>query len=176
MTCACNNCPKCKQRAYQKAWYLANKEKVRAKEREWEENNRAKIAANQRKHAARKREYYKEYYHKNRERVLDKNEQWRKENLAVHNSYNLTSRKKAARRARRGVISRSHTIEVAQYLEILHNDPCCYCGSRSEHIDHIDPISRGGSGDWDNLTASCGSCNRKKHDSSLLSWMLRATA
>lgn len=60
-----------------------------------------------------------------------------------------------------------------RYIAILKKDPCCYCGAPMEEIDHIRPISGGGTNSWDNLTASCTSCNRKKNAMSLLEFMLR---
>ena len=43
-------------------------------------------------------------------------------------------------------------------------DTCQYCGkhTRDLTLDHIIPRSRGGLGTWENLVASCRSCNGKK--------------
>ncbi len=43
-------------------------------------------------------------------------------------------------------------------------DTCQYCGKRSRDLtlDHIIPRSRGGQGTWENLVASCRSCNGRK--------------
>jgi 5-methylcytosine-specific restriction endonuclease McrA len=62
------------------------------------------------------------------------------------------------------------------YPAILLGDPCSYCGAPCEHIDHIVPLSRGGSGEWDNLTASCAACNMSKGAQSLLTFMLGRAA
>jgi hypothetical protein len=59
----------------------------------------------------------------------------------------------------------------ADYQAILLADPCCYCGAPCEAIDHIDPVARGGDGDWANFTAACASCNGSKHARPLLLWM-----
>jgi hypothetical protein len=47
---------------------------------------------------------------------------------------------------------------------------CYYCGEllyksfdSSVHIDHMTPISRGGSNDISNIALSCATCNLKKH-------------
>jgi 5-methylcytosine-specific restriction endonuclease McrA len=43
-------------------------------------------------------------------------------------------------------------------------DTCQYCGKHSRELtlDHVIPRSRGGLGTWENLVASCRSCNGKK--------------
>jgi 5-methylcytosine-specific restriction endonuclease McrA len=42
--------------------------------------------------------------------------------------------------------------------------PCFYCGEFAEvtHIDHLTPLSRGGSDVWFNLQQSCQKCNLSK--------------
>ena len=39
---------------------------------------------------------------------------------------------------------------------------CTYCQAPAEEIDHILPISKGGTGERDNLTPCCRSCNSRK--------------
>ena len=48
--------------------------------------------------------------------------------------------------------------------KILRNDSCCViCGSKKRlNIDHIVPISKGGTNSMDNVQILCFSCNRKK--------------
>lgn len=42
---------------------------------------------------------------------------------------------------------------------------CQYCGSRGHlTVDHVIPRSRGGQSVWENIVASCASCNRRKGD------------
>lgn len=45
---------------------------------------------------------------------------------------------------------------------------CMYCGAHATKVtlelEHVIPRSRGGRDDWDNLVASCRSCNEKKRD------------
>jgi hypothetical protein len=59
------------------------------------------------------------------------------------------------------------------YADILKDDPCAYCGAMCAEIDHIEPVGRGGSGDYENLTASCRHCNRAKNARPMLYHMLR---
>jgi len=59
-----------------------------------------------------------------------------------------------------------------EYVSVLNGDPCCYCGGPGPiFIDHIEPQSLGGTNDWDNLTAACGSCNSSKNATPLLLWL-----
>lgn len=45
-------------------------------------------------------------------------------------------------------------------------NPTCYlCGDApSEHADHVNPRSKGGSNHWLNIGAACAKCNLSKHD------------
>ena len=43
--------------------------------------------------------------------------------------------------------------------------PCIVCGKPSDTIDHIVPISCGGTNDIENLQPMCRSCNSKKNKS-----------
>jgi 5-methylcytosine-specific restriction endonuclease McrA len=58
----------------------------------------------------------------------------------------------------------------------LLRDPCSYCGGTAGEVDHIIPRSKGGSEDWDNLTATCRSCNARKRTIPLLTFLLRRAA
>jgi 5-methylcytosine-specific restriction endonuclease McrA len=41
---------------------------------------------------------------------------------------------------------------------------CQYCNRGAENIDHVVPRSRGGEHSWENVVASCRSCNARKED------------
>src|ERR1039458_5936508 len=55
---------------------------------------------------------------------------------------------------------------------VLLFDPCAYCGAKAEHLDHIQPLSAGGSSGWDHLTAACAACNQSKCARPLLTYLL----
>lgn len=51
---------------------------------------------------------------------------------------------------------------------------CTYCGiscSNLFHVDHIEPLSKGGLHELDNLTIACQSCNTSKGQKSLLEFL-----
>lgn len=65
--------------------------------------------------------------------------------------------------------------DSVEYAEVLRGDPCSYCGAPADEnqtVDHIEPLHRGGSNEWENLTSACGSCNSSKHTHSLLEHLL----
>jgi hypothetical protein len=54
------------------------------------------------------------------------------------------------------------------------HNTCVYCGSsRKLHVDHIVPVSRGGSNAFENLATSCGPCNQSKGAKLLDEWALK---
>ena len=53
---------------------------------------------------------------------------------------------------------------------------CQYCGSEASCVDHVVPLTRGGSNDPENLVACCQPCNVSKCDRLLAEWKGRITA
>lgn len=49
---------------------------------------------------------------------------------------------------------------------------CVYCGDTSGpfHLDHVQPLSRGGANSLDNLAVSCARCNMSKGSMTLEEW------
>jgi len=67
-----------------------------------------------------------------------------------------------------------NTLTERRRFEVLKRDnfTCTYCGKTVKddvklHIDHIIPLSRGGSNNPNNLTTACDKCNRGKSNISL---------
>ena len=49
--------------------------------------------------------------------------------------------------------------------EVLSSGECSYCGQPyPTDVDHVIPVSRGGTGERQNLTAACSRCNWEKRD------------
>lgn len=80
---------------------------------------------------------------------------------------------RSARHRRRGV---PLTPEAREWWLSLVDPQCHYCNQPAVEIDHVVPISRGGTGDLSNLVPACRSCNASKNDKTLAEWERSAGA
>lgn len=139
--------------------------------------------------AIRVKEYQQRYYHANHERMLEKAKETRRKNLQRHSSYcrdyyaehrqRILEQKRdyarrnhdklkntwRARRAREMGASGHHTAEDVALIRKSQNGRCWWCGKKivgMGHIDHIQPLARGGTNNANNLCLSCAKCNISK--------------
>lgn len=70
------------------------------------------------------------------------------------------------RAARKKAVAGKHTPQQIQEQYERQGKKCYYCHKKliKFHVDHVVPISRGGSNDPDNLVITCAFCNQSKHD------------
>lgn len=69
------------------------------------------------------------------------------------------------RRAKKLAAGGAHTVEDTRRIRQAQKGKCAYCKSklgRSAHLDHIKPISKGGSNAASNLQWLCAPCNHRK--------------
>lgn len=121
----------------------------------------------------------KKYYEKNRAAILERNKAYHKKNVLDRQEYLSNWRKNNKdkvkqyshnRRARENNAEGKLTAKFINTLMTSH--PYCeYCnGTNSLSIEHIVPLSRGGSNLPDNITVSCKSCNSSKGSKLLSEW------
>ena len=66
--------------------------------------------------------------------------------------------------------------KLAKQIKARDGNKCVYCGATEEssgshlHLDHIDPRSKGGADEAENLVVACRSCNSRRQDQSLAAW------
>ena len=111
---------------------------------------------------------------KYREFNKDRRKQWFKNYYASDKGKAVYRAASLRRRALVGEHGGSFSAEVLLHLEYLHNSTCPVCSadiSEEYHIDHVLPVSKGGSNFVENLQLLCARCNLSKHDSLMEDWL-----
>jgi len=150
---------------YLRQYYKTNREKIIEQRRKYYQNNREK-----------EQEYKQKYYQNNCKKLREYNRKWTENNPGYYSQkYQEWAKNNPGkvrlyarnRRARLACSIGSHTLEELQIrLQNQHNK-CFYCGCDLDdkyHVDHLVPLSRGGSNWIENLVIACASCNSSKKD------------
>jgi 5-methylcytosine-specific restriction endonuclease McrA len=124
---------------------------------------------------------YKEFYAKQKDRILNTNREYRENNYERRLEIERTSRAKnkekhrPAKNARQSI--RNRTLAQTPYLILdkelrrIYNSPCFMCGCKeNQSLDHVIPISRGGSHSVGNIMTLCRNCNASKHARTITEW------
>lgn len=139
-------------------------------------------------------------YASKKEAVKARTAQHRRDNLEAVREYDRQRAKlphRQAEHAARVAIRRSRlktavdSTVTRDNLRLQYGDQCFYCGvtmrferrHRGEPfaasmatLDHVHPVSLGGSHTWDNVVLACWSCNCSKKHSPLSEWLERREA
>ncbi|MCV7621922.1 HNH endonuclease [Micrococcus luteus] len=154
-----SDCKECNKKA--NAEYRdINRELLNAKARAHYHDNRDKNIERMKRYRDAHPEYFRqknyEYYHANAEACKATNRQYTKDNREsmVVKAQRYRARKQEA------------FIEDVTFEAIMLRDgeSCAYCGAVPElvHLDHVHPLSRGGTHEADNLVIACATCNLQK--------------
>lgn len=151
-------------KSYNKAYYQENKEKIKAQVEQYKKitGYKHKLSEEQK---AKSRARAKAWYQANKQVMIDRAKEWKKSNP---DKVNAGSRSYASRR--RGAEGK---YSVADYLKIKNRQGglCAYCqDNKANSIDHIVPLSRGGSNYIGNILPVCGYCNSSKGAKTLYEW------
>lgn len=101
-------------------------------------------------------------YKRDREKILQRS----RERYATEKGKLNNRIQQHKRRARRNSAVGTHTAQDVLDIFQSQNGKCAWCGcdvSNKYHVDHVIPLSRGGSDAKENLVISCKTCNLKKY-------------
>lgn len=157
-------------RAYKRAWDAAHAESVRSSSRRYyrahAEREIAQAKAYGLAHIEWRRERDRAYYYKHREERNAKSRITCKRHYQQNkDAYIIKSRN---RRLLRKGAEGTHTKDDLDAIYAAQHGRCYYCGvtlAKPIHVDHKQPLSRGGTNWPDNLALTCAFCNLSKHNS-----------
>lgn len=143
-----------------------NKEKTPRNIKEYYQDNREKIIEqslnNYRANLEQRKEGQRRWQKENREYLSMRRRERRRENPEV--MYAQRHRRRARKLGNGG----SYTAEEWQALCAFYDYRCLCCKEQKPlTVDHVIPISKGGSSDISNLQPLCRSCNSSKHDNTI---------
>ena len=183
--CQCGSCRKCRKREYDQRRYVEKRDEALKRTKRWYEENRAAKAQYDAEYRELTREHRLETkrrrYALKRDEILARQREYRAspdrrakaiERTRAWNEANPERRRILATRQnhRRRGAPHEHALDTF-YAQLVARDPCSYCGGTSETVDHIEPISLGGTSGWTNLTGACRRCNTTKHSRPLLRFL-----
>lgn len=166
--------PKRDQKAYLKAYYQANKDKMKASAKA---NREADLEADRASQRARRAANVEVVRQRDRDRLAANRDaiNARRRELAeqrrlagVKRTFDAEQNRiyRSNRRAlERNAPGRHTKLEIAAMLT-AQNFECVYCKddlTAEYHVDHIQALARGGSNDIGNIQILCPTCNRRKH-------------
>ena len=137
-------------------------------------------------HRSARAEYNRQYYHANRDRIIahvksyyEANREarlrylrnWQEKNQDRHGANKRASvlRRLARKRAAQG----NHTAKDVERQYEAQKGKCYYCQANVGdvyHVDHVIPLSRGGSNGPENIVVACAPCNQSKSDKMPHEW------
>lgn len=116
-------------------------------------------------------------YHRNKERIAKRRKDEYDHIVLIERASRLRRKEhqrplKNERQMRRYRVQQEKTFVILpKEIEKLYSSPCCNCGSNeNQSVDHIIPLSRGGTHSIGNLMTLCRSCNSSKHARTLMEW------
>lgn len=144
--------------------------------KQWRANNKQHIAEYRKQHyrdnKERYAEYDKKYYKNNKEHIAEYGKQWASNNRERKNEIGRKAQHK--RRAKLKFNGGEYTLEQWQECLEFFNYTCAYSGepinNSNTNIEHIIPISKGGSNNIYNIVPALDIVNKSKNASDMLEW------
>ena len=172
------------KRVHDHEYYLKHQDKLKLKQRLYRianpEAERMRVQNYQHTHQEELKEYRRNYRNKNKEKINAFQKEWYKSNRAYCNLISklwryrnlerarLNGRVQAARR-RMLMLENGGSHTKQDILNQYHKQDgkCYWCSKivdKTFDVDHVIPVTRGGSNDPVNLVISCRTCNRSRNN------------
>ena len=184
-----SNCRSCASGSYL-SWCAENPEKRAASRAAWRLANpdmeAASAALYRERNAERIADLNREWHKANSEKVAERHRAWYEKNaessiarIRLWRSINpeKLSAQVRNRRAMKRNADGSHTADDVMSILQSQRFICANCpekliksGKNNYHVDHIQPLSKGGSNDKYNLQCLCPECNLRKHAKDPYEW------
>lgn len=154
-----------------KNWWRKNIDRFKEIQARSYQKHREKRLAAHRERRQKNKEEIREYQANNRKRMNENSNRWYwRHRELVAERYQTVYREKARehhrnRKARLKNADGHHTAnDVMEIFKMQHGKcACCAIKLQDYHVDHIQPLARGGTNDRRNLQILCGPCNIRKH-------------
>lgn len=173
-----------KKAADDNRYWHRNKEKITERTKKWREENKELLAKKQKdyreKNKDKKAALDRAWYLANKDRANENARRYRNRNPEkqnqIHKDYNrrnpeiyvTIAQNRRARKLQNGIFK----VTKKDIKKILSQN-CFYCNSSKEiTLDHVVPISRGGTHGIGNLLPACRSCNSRKHTKFITEWKI----
>lgn len=178
----CKNCMRILNAVYRSN----NREKLLVAYTKYRQSNREKEIARgmryRKENPEKRKETCANYYKNNLEKARTANAKWQANNPDKMRAASSRWRKNHPEMRRfwqrnrdamkRGTIGNGWTVEQEQQLIKDYDYRCAYCNEvRELTMDHIVPLTRGGSHSIDNIVPACVPCNSSKRNKPLLIWL-----
>lgn len=161
--------------AYQCAYIIDNAEKIAARHHAYYMDNRDSLLAQAREYQADNAEAIsaksRAYYIKNASSITAKQREYNKANPDKRAAHNRN------RRAMKIAAEGTHNSADVKAIFEMQRGLCANCnaklfksGAKKYHVDHITPLSKGGSNWPSNLQCLCPTCNLRKNAKDPFDW------
>jgi 5-methylcytosine-specific restriction endonuclease McrA len=144
-----------------RAYYLANRDSLCEKTREKHKNN-----------PAVRRQAALRWAKKNHEKHMEAVKRYKNTAKGKASSRRGASKRRAAKTNTRG-----DEVSLSFIGLLLSETHCAYClqitAPAQREIEHVQPLSKGGTHTEDNLVMACTHCNRTKHATDALTWLTK---
>lgn len=164
-----------KMAAAKKRYEEVNRVRMQAKRREWRERNKEKLRRDKLmyylKNKAREDARVRAWRTANPDRLQNYWRDWYYGDLEHSRAQAIDNQARRRSRLGDGRVTRADWTRIKD--EYGHR--CAYCARHPARLEqeHLEPLSRGGTHDPDNVVPACRQCNASKSDASLLLWLAR---